>query len=368
MNIYTRRKFWPVLLLIALLATLALPAAAQEGAVVSRVEGEPITRAQFEARVRLVRWQFLRELEALYDLTGGQLELAADFVQNRVASLQDPIALGADVLELMETERLLWQQAAALDLLPTEAEIDAEEAYFFSRWTNIPPQEIPTNPEAQAFIATWREGALAASGMSEEELREVFATEALTQKLYAHIAQSVPKEELAVHTRHILCAFNPQNPADPTPPSDDQRAAAESCAQAAMIRLANGETFEAVARALSDDLASSQRGGDVGWTFLSTLTANYADAARDAALNTVIGPIETEFGFHVLEVLEREMRPLSDEEYRQAQIGYFQTWLTTLYDQATIERSEDWQAAVPTEPTLEALDAEIQEAVQATLG
>ena len=367
METHTRRKIWPVLLLIALLATLALPAAAQETEIVSRVEGEPITQTQFEMRVRLVRWQFLRELEKLYELTGGQLELAANFVQNRVTSLQDPVALGGDVLELMENERLLWQQGAEMDLLPTEDEIDAEEAYFFSQWTNVPQEELATNDEAQAFIADWYAGAMAASGMDKAQLREVFATEALTQKLYTAIAESVPHEELAVHTRHILCAFNPENPGDPTPPTDEQRAAAESCAQTAMIRLANGENFEAVARSLSDDLGSSQRGGDVGWTFLSMLTANYADAARDAELNTVIGPVETEFGFHVLEVLERETRPLSDEEYRQAQVGYFQTWIAALYDQATIERSDNWQEAVPTEPALDELDEELLGAIHALL-
>ncbi len=368
MDIYTRRKAWPVLLLIALSAVLAWPAAAQEDAIVSLVEGEPILRADFEARVRLTRWQFLHDLEVLYELTGGHLELAADFVQSRVASLQDPVALGEDMLHLMENEKLLWKQGETRGLLPTEDEIDAEEAYFFSRWTNVPPEEIATSAEAQAFIADWYAGAMAASGMSKAQLRNIFATEALTQKLYTAIAENVPQEELAVHTRHILCAFNPENPADPTPPSDEQRAAAESCAQTAMIRLASGENFEAVARSLSDDLASGQRGGDVGWTFLSRLTANYADAARDAELNTIIGPVETEFGFHVLEVLEREMRPLSDEAYRAAQVGYFEAWLDTLYDQATIERSEDWQTAVPAEPTLGDLAAEVQDAVQALLG
>ena len=368
MTIPTRRKIWPVLLLIALLATLALPAAAQEEVIVSRVNDEVITRAEFQARVRLVRWQFLRELEKLYELTGGQLELAADFVQSRAASLQDPVALGGSVLKLMEIERLLYNTAAELDLLPTDAEIDAAEADFFSKWTNVPPEELATNAAAQAFIADWYAGAMAASGMTRDDLRQVFAAEALTQKFYAHIAENVPQEELAVHTRHILCAFNPDNPGDPTPPSDEQRAAAENCAQTAMIRLANGEKFEAVARSLSDDLASSQRGGDVGWTFLRSLTPNYAAAAHDAELNTVIGPVETEFGFHVLEVLEREMRPLSDEEYRQAQEGYFHTAVDTIYDLATIERSENWQDAVPTEPTLDDLDAEIREAVQAVLG
>ncbi len=367
MNIHTRRKIWPVLLLIALLATLAWPAAAQDDEIVSRVEGEPITRAQFEARVRLVRWQFLRELEKLDELTSGQLGLAAAFVEDRVSSLQDPVGLGGDVLELMETERVLWQKAAELDLLPSEEEIDTAEAYFFSRWTDVPPDEIAANAEAQAFIAEWREGAMAASGMSEAELRDVFATEAVSQKLFEYLADSVPQEELAVHTRHILCAFNPDNPGDPAPPSAEQRAAAENCAQTAMVRLANGENFEAVARSLSDDLASGQRGGDVGWTFLSQLTANYAEAARDAELNTVIRPVETEFGFHVLEVLEREMRPLSDEEYNRALSGYFQAWVNALYEQATIERSEHWQDAVPDRPSLEDLDAELQAAIQAAL-
>ncbi len=365
MNAQTRRKFWPTLLLIVLLAAWVWPAAAQETEVVSRVNGEPITRAEFQARVRLVRWQFLRELSELYDLTGGQLDLAADFVQMRVASLQDPVALADSVLSQMETERLAWEQGAEMGVLPSDEDIDARVAHFFSSWTNVEPDQLTDDADAQAFIANWYTEAMAASGMTQEELRTVFATEALSQKLYAHVAESVPREELAVHTRHILCAFNPDNPGDPNPPTDEQRATAESCAQSALIRLQNGEKFEAVARSLSDDLASSQRGGDVGWTFLSHLTAPYADAARDAELNTIVGPVETEFGMHVLEVLERETRPLSDEEYKQAQDGYYRLWLRTLHDQATIERSDDWDTDIPAEPTLTELDTEIQDAIQA---
>ena len=70
----------------------------------------------------------------------------------------------------------------------------------------------------------------------------------------------------------------------------------------------------------------------------------------------MIGPVETEYGLHLIEVLDRRMQTLSDEEYQASQQGYFRLWIDTLRAQATIERGDGWDAAVPDQPGLDALD------------
>lgn len=352
-----------IALVVLVVTGMTASAAAQTGDIVATVNGDPIPREQFHARVRFVRWQYVREIEALYEATGGNLVLTRSGVIARADSLDDPVSLGDAVLYQMEEERVLWQQGEALGLVPTAEDAQEEEAEFFSRWTNVPVDQLATNATAQTFIETWYAGAEAASGMMPNDIRILFETEALRERLFDYVAAGVPREELAVHTQHILCAFHPDNVTDLTPPTAEQRAAAETCAETALIRLAGGEPFAQVALELSDDPTSAQDGGDVGWQFVSYLAEPYAEAAQDAELNTVIGPVETIYGLHVIEVLEREMRELPPEQYAQSQQGYFALWTETLHAEAGITRAPDWDANIPTTPGLDALDPEIAAAV-----
>jgi hypothetical protein len=352
--------------MILLAVGVVLPVAAQDVAVVSQVNGDVITRGAFDARVRLVRWQYLREIEALYEATGGNLQLTADtasYVTGRVSTLNDSVQLGADVLHEMEEERLLWQTGQQLGLTPTAEEAQAQEDSFFSRWTSVSADQLATNAKAQTFITNWYASATSYSGMSQADIRSLFETEALRTKLYTYLAQSVPHEELAVQSRHILCSFHPDNPADLTPPTPDQRDAAEKCIQAAQLRLASGETFGVVAADLSADHASAVQGGNVGWSLLSYLAEAYANAVREADLNTVIGPVETEFGLHLIEVLDRKMQQLTDQEYQDSVNGYFRLWVQSLWNEATITRAEGWDTGIPADPAVDVLAPSILDAI-----
>ncbi len=351
------------LLLALVLLLLTLPVVAQDGDAVSTVNGESIPREAFHARVRLVRWQYLKELTTLYELTGGNLSLGAQYASRLVANLEDAAALGDAVLAEIETERLLWQTGEQMGLTPAAEDAEAHEAAFFSLWTNVPVSDLAASAEAQAFIADWYAGAEAASGLVRDDIVALFATEALRARLYEHLAASVPAEEPAVRSRHILCSFHPQNVGDTTPPTAEQRAAAQSCIRGAQARLATGESFAGVAAALSDDQGSVSQGGDLGWVLLSFLSESYADAVRDADLNAIIGPVETEFGLHLIEVLDRRVQALAAEELEATQQGYFDLWIAALREDATITRAPDWDAGVPAEPALADLDAPVLEAI-----
>lgn len=351
-----------VLLVLALLL-LTTPLNAQEEDNVSRVNDATISREMFQARLSFVRWEYLRELDKLHELTGGSLALVEPYVQNLLASLTNPDQLAGEVLGQMEEELLLRQAAAGLDVAVTPEDIEARKAAFFSLWTDVPAEELAANESAQAFIEAWYTGAEAASGLSRDDIEAIFADEALRDALLDTISAGVPTEEPAVHSRHILCSFHPDAPTDVTPPTDEQRTAAETCIQAALARLEAGELFEQVAADLSDDPDTGASGGDVGWVALSYLVESYADAVKDADLNTLIGPVETEYGLHLIEVLERQMQPVDETQLAQDQQQYFQLWIDSLHENATIERAEDWAADLPVGPGLDTLDPDVQAAI-----
>ena len=350
----------PCGLLLLALALLLVPAVrAQDTDIVTQVDGEMVTRAMFHARVRFVRWQYIKELEKLFELTGGNLLLSPDYAENLVTNLKSPADLGEAVLKQMEDELLLRQAADEFGITATEEAVAVRERAFFSLWTGVPVDQLATNAEAQSFITLWYAEATAVSGLTEDDLRVIFAHEVLRSELYVRVGQSVASEELAVSSRHILCSFHPDDLDDLSPPTEERRAAAQACIRSVLDRLAVGESFEDVARDLSDDRASGQQGGNVGWALLSYLAEGYANAVRDAELNTILGPVETEFGLHIIEVLDRRMQPLTDLEYENSRQGYFRLWIDNLRTQATVERSDDWDAALPVDPTLDALDANI---------
>lgn len=115
------------------------------------------------------------------------------------------------------------------------------------------------------------------------------------------------KQEEQARARHILLKV------------DDKRdaAAAESQIAALKARLAGGEDFAKLATEYSEDAASKPRGGDLGLFGRGRMIKEFEDAAFTSPLNTIVGPLRTTFGFHLVEVLERRpagQRPFAEVE------------------------------------------------------
>ena len=99
-------------------------------------------------------------------------------------------------------------------------------------------------------------------------------------------------------------------------PTDEQLSAAREEAEAAIARIEGGEDFATVAAEVSDDFTASS-GGVLGWIGADDpVYGEYFDAIADAEAGDLVGPLETEVGFAVLEVLDRRERttdgPLRD--------------------------------------------------------
>jgi peptidyl-prolyl cis-trans isomerase D len=98
-----------------------------------------------------------------------------------------------------------------------------------------------------------------------------------------------------VKARHVLAKVDDGAPAD-------QVAAAKKKADDALARVKKGEDFAKVAKELSDDRGSAERGGDVGEFGPGVMAKPFEDAAFAAKKGELVGPVKTSFGFHVIEV------------------------------------------------------------------
>lgn len=85
----------------------------------------------------------------------------------------------------------------------------------------------------------------------------------------------------------------------------------EEEATAALDRIEGGEAFEDVAAELGTD-GTAETGGDLGCAATSGYVAEFAIAAIEADLNVPTGPVQSQFGYHVILVRERTQTPLED--------------------------------------------------------
>ena len=71
-------------------------------------------------------------------------------------------------------------------------------------------------------------------------------------------------------------------------------------------RIQKGESFGDLATVFSMDPGSKNKGGDLGWVKRGSLLKNFEEAVFTIKTKTISHPIETEVGYHILEVLERK--------------------------------------------------------------
>lgn len=100
-----------------------------------------------------------------------------------------------------------------------------------------------------------------------------------------------PEQRLA---SHILIAAG-KDPAS-------QKAAEEKAAKLAAEAKKPGADFAALARANSEDPGSKDSGGDLGWVDRGTMVKPFEDALFGMKKGDVVGPIKTQFGYHIIKL------------------------------------------------------------------
>ncbi|HVE63917.1 MAG TPA: peptidylprolyl isomerase [Mycobacteriales bacterium] len=86
--------------------------------------------------------------------------------------------------------------------------------------------------------------------------------------------------------------------------------ATEVRARGVLARLRAGEDFATLAKTFSIDPGSKDRGGNLGTNPRGTFFVPFENAVFAAKIGELVGPVQTEAGFHVIKVLARETRTL----------------------------------------------------------
>lgn len=111
-------------------------------------------------------------------------------------------------------------------------------------------------------------------------------------------------------------------------------------------RIEKGEDFAKLARDNSEDTGSMLSGGDLGWATPGMFVPEFEEAMRNTAIGGITRPFKSQFGWHILQVLERRKEDMSDKMKRNQAANVlrsrrfdeeFQLWLTQIREEAYVE-------------------------------
>ncbi|MCE2490175.1 MAG: peptidylprolyl isomerase [Anaerolineae bacterium] len=390
------------LVLLVLVGAVVVELIVTPNSVAASVAGETIWISRFQERVRLERAILntrITNYVALLNASGLDPNQYAgqEPLRGWLSQINDPELLGSGILDVLIEDTLIRQEAEARGLQVSPEDVDRQIDEFLGlvppvqepdlggepqatlvpsptrtpfvsptprdlptatatlvveepmlvatdiapttpTFTPIPPTVTQTTDELERQQAEMRTSILSdlagSARISEGRLRAHFEELALRDALAALLFEG-SDSILHVNARHILVAERQE--------ADDL-----------LVALADGDSFAALAMASSIDAGSGRAGGELGWTPVHNLVRPFADAISAAEPGATIGPVETEFGWHVIQLRARESRSATDAEIDIARNFEFRNWLEDRRDaqDANIEILDVWAENVPDDPVL----------------
>jgi parvulin-like peptidyl-prolyl isomerase len=373
------------------------------------VNGEAITVGEFQDEVRLTRAlrnYEINNLVAQYQSFGIGNDQIIEFIESQppfstwINESQVPDQLGNTVLNQMIDDTLVRQQAAALGISVTDADIDAQIQDFFNydpeaaAGTPTPTPEPTTTPTpivsptpsptltptatpestaeataettadvtptlavtaaptntaiptlnpteiAEQFVEV-RDDVLSSirslAGVDDARLRYHFETLALREAVTEYLSADMGTTAPFVNVRIIVVAT-------------------QDAADTIVASLAAGESFAELARANSTD-ESAANGGELDWVTLESLDTDYgpdlAEAIEAAAIGETVGPVTTSTStYAIAQVRGREERDMDEAAQEAQKSDTFEAWLDSIRESAALERFNTWIDYIPSSPQL----------------
>jgi parvulin-like peptidyl-prolyl isomerase len=403
-----RQKKWLITATIVVVAVIALviiygvlqTTVLQKYQAVALVGDQKITTGEFQTRVRFERARLVQEFVfyASNPILAGYFQTQLTNIQTQ---LDDTVGFGQSILDQMIDEKVALQEAAKLGITVSDAEVDkALESYFSffpdgtptpaiiptiastatlsakqleliatpiptvakvptltptpeptATATEVPPtptEGVAGTPTATALpepTATpyTREGYdslvnqyvedLSQLNFTKDDLRAYFHDRLIIQKFFEQLTKDTPTTQEQVWARHILV----QNEAE---------------ALLLYDRLMKGDNFIVLAAEASLDTSNKDSGGDLGWFGRGTMVPEFEDAAFLLEVGEISPPVKTDFGYHIIQVLGHEERPLDADGYQAARQQEFQTWLDAKKAEIGVTKYDIWASRVPVSPSI----------------
>jgi peptidyl-prolyl cis-trans isomerase D len=389
---------------------------------VAKVGDQTITTNQFVLRTSYERSRLIQQFDSTLQFAQsfGSDPTFANYFASTLSDIQtrlaDPVTFGNSVLDNMVDDILIANKAKELNITVSDAEIDTALHEGFGYYPNgtptptltptefltptlsltqqalisptpsatagptltpepsvtslpaTPTPEISTTATVEPSITPTLEPSPTATPYTlegynsefqkfltqlktikytEKDIRALVATQLLRKKVFDVINKDMKPEEEQVWARHILVKD-------------------EATAQDIEKRLKAGEDFAALAKEFSQDTSNKDNGGDLGWFGRGKMVAPFEDAAFKLGVGQISDPVKSDFGYHIIQILGHEVRPLSSTDFDTLKQTTFTDWLKTASAAITINRyAETVSKVAPTTPEISAEGLQFLQQLQA---
>ena len=197
-----------------------------------------------------------------------------------------------EIVQQMINQELTKQFAAEEGIVIDDAALEAEIA------------SLEADILQSGQFSTWEEF-LVSYGSTQEEIEVDIVNYLLYQRLIA--AHGGPSEAEQVHAAHILVET-------------------EETGQEVLDKLEAGGVFADLAAEYSIDPGSGPNGGDLGWFPKGMMVPEFEVVAFALDIDEISGLVQSQFGYHIIQLLGKETRPLDPALLEQVQQENFQAW------------------------------------------
>lgn len=368
---------------------------------IAQFDDEKITVKDFQTQARYTRWQLLTQYNQISNILSyfGDYDGNQQNQLNQIAGLLSSTELlGEEVINIMIEDIIIAKKAEELGISIDEQELEIllQEAFGFyldGTPTAIPtPTEIllptlnatqeiwitPTPPAeeiAESEAATVEEtedevveeeapesvptptvaptatpytfelyeenyvnylNDIKLANIKENDFRKFMIANELRVKVFEALTSDILTEEEMVWARHIL-----------TPD--------EVGALSVRGQIVTGSIhFEEMAIMLSIDTLSAEKGGDLGWFARGMMVGEFEEAAFSLEIGEISEPMKSDFGYHIIQVLGKDVRPITESQLSSKKNAAFAEWLEeerAAVDGSLIVNEELRSQFAPAEPS-----------------
>ncbi len=207
------------------------------------------------------------------------------------------------VLEQLVVEKLLLAKAEIDSVVVEDARVELDLDRRMQMMTNRYGEETIEEQFGKSI------------GELKEEMRDDIRNQLVVQEMQGTIAQdievtpaevrkffnAIPRDSLPFYSSEVAVA---QIVKEPTV-SREQKEISRKLLQDIRERVLNGEDFAELAKEYSDDPGSAQYGGELGFVERGQFVPEFEAAALKMEAGDLSQPIESDFGFHLIELIER---------------------------------------------------------------
>lgn len=224
---------------------------------------------------------------------------------------------GAATLDAMISNEVVNQEAEKAEVEVTQEEIDAEMAVY----------------EEQYGGAEALEQALASSGMSTADLEEEMKTYLKVEKIIGPEIE-ITDEQISTYFEENKDTFAQAS----TVEANHILVETQEEADEVTARLDDGDDFAELAAEYSIDTSNAENGGALGEFGAGEMTPEFEEAAFSLNVDEISDPVETDYGFHIIQVIGKTEATEANLEDSKEQIK------ETLFDEALNTQYAAWLA------------------------